>query len=179
MKPEVFIYPVLPTAWALTLHTSRYLLSPLILRTSGWLEPCASTLHRSRRHLRNRSWGAVVLCLLRGSSAPFKMTKIELNGDVSSLWDAASLQEGEVHPKWASPDEESRVGWTKATAAQTASVERLLIAELGWLLTTVHSPLQTFCNTGNKRRLRNTVWFLGSFQFFQVLVFRFLLYYFL
>lgn len=164
MKPEVFIYPILPTAWALTLHRSGYLLSPLIWRTSGWLEPCASTLHKSRRHLHNRSWRAVVLCLLRGISAPFKMTKIRAEGRCEQLLQCCCFTgECEVHPKWASPDEESRVGWTKATAAQTASVKRLLTAELVWLLTTVHSPLQTFCNTGNKRKLRNTVYFLGSF----------------
>lgn len=62
-------------------------------------------------------------------------------------------------PKGASPDEESRVGWTKATIVQTASVKRPLTAELGWLLTTVRSPFQTFCNTEDKIRLGSTGYF--------------------
>ena len=157
MKPEVFIYPVLPSAWALTLHRSVYHWSPLMLRASGWLESCASTPLKSRRHLHNRSWRAVVLFLLRDSSTLFKMTKIELKGSVSSM--LALCRRVSFIPKWASPDEESHVGWTKATTVQTASVKRLLTAELSWLLTPVRSPFQTFCNTGDKIRLGSTVYF--------------------
>lgn len=142
-----------------------------MLRASGWLESCASTLLKSRRHLHNHSWRAAVLFLLRDSSTPFKMTKIKLKGNVSSMCNAGILQKGKLHPK-------VRITWWGITCRLDQShnsansfCQKAVDSRAG--LVAYYSSFR-FPNVSQNRG-QYYAWkpgvFLGSFQFFQVLMF--------
>lgn len=142
-----------------------------MLRASGWLEPCASTLHKSRRHLHNHSWRAVVLFLLRKSKTPFKMTKIELKGGVSSMCSAGTLQNGELCPKVS-------ITWWGITCrlAQSHSsansfCQKAVDSRAGLVASYSSFPFPSISQNRGQNKAWKPCVFLGSFQFFQVLLF--------
>lgn len=142
-----------------------------MLRASGWLEPCVSTLHKSRRHLHNRSWRAALLLLLGKSKTPFKMAKTELKGGVSSMCSAGTLQKGELCPKvsitwWGITCRLDQSHSSASSFCQKAVDSRAgLVAYYSWFLFPSISQ-----NRGQNKAWKPCV-FLDSFQFFQILLF--------
>lgn len=142
-----------------------------MLRASGWLESCASTLHKSRRHHHNRSWRAAVLFLLRGSSTPFKMTKIDLKGDVSSMCNAGTLQKGKLRPKVSITWWGITCRLDKSHNSANSFCQKAVDSRAGLVAYYNSFPFPNIL----QHRGQNKAWkhgvFLGSFQFFQVLMF--------